>query len=382
MRSNGCTFVDVLAVCAVLAVGGGTLGVSLEANREASGSMLTGQNMQAVAFGINSMMIDDGFLTPTFLFGADRTGVRWELEDQVELHPNRVNGIVHYSGLLLERGYLPDEALFTSATAPSGGAPRLNPGPNPDDWEPLQINDFGQAFSNDPDQPQDRQASRLGFISNHALMSGNRLNLDLLGTPRGDMMLSRDYVDTIVDPSTLLLAEARYVRNRTDSPFDDNPWQPLAQVQASRDGPVTYRAYRPSSAFLGGSSDRFVYNEPSIGSVVSRFFYPDPRRSEQIPCTQLPTISNGAADSAMLYAPSTMSLFGKQRRVWTARIDGGIERLSIHETVVQRRWGEQYHTLTGTGRNIDPDRWANGNRIGDITRDPCSAILPPRIPRP
>jgi hypothetical protein len=283
-------------------------------------------NIRAVATGIMSMATDDRLYPPSYVYGADRTSTSWRVEDQLGGHPIPANGYVHFSAWLIERGYVADEGTFTSLVAPRGGAPRTNPGPDLEDWELWQVNDIGGGPGSPI--PHDRQAARMAFTANHAVMPRNKFSTF---TPRkneqvrhpgtgvpgpGGNQLTR--AAEVLDPSrTCLLTEFHY--------SDSAGWRTIASSRTSK-------SHRPITPFLGRSAGQDVFGEPASGDIP-RFEYPE----------ESDIAADGDVGPGAIEDPRT-----------SINAMGSVLLKRPVESVTERLWGERFYAITGRDDVLPP----------------------------
>ena len=325
----------VIAVAAILFL------PQVMAARQRSAQFLTMGNIREVAVGITSMATEDRLYPPSYVYGADRTSIDWRIEDQRGAHPIPANGYVHFSAVLLERGFVTGEDAFTSPVAPRGGAPRTNPGPDLGDWEIRQINDLGQSAG--APIPSDRQAVRMAFTANHAILPRNKFSTptvrrneqvshpgDAVATP-GPHTLTRAW--QIEDPRrTCLLTEFHYSATAG--------WRSIASGRVSK-------SHRPITPFQGRSAGPDVFSEPDR-SDMPRFEYP--RESD--------IAADGDIGSSAIEDPRTsINAMGRLQpggRAHMAMIDGSVLLKRPVESVAERLWGERFYAITGFDEVLQP----------------------------
>ena len=322
--SNRRAFTRIEAIAAMTAVAGAAL-VSLpmvEAQGQLSRQAASvPARMRTLSQGLAIWAAsDNGQLPLAYVYGASATGGAWNAGDQGVSPPNPANGYVHWSWGLINAGLAAEEA-FSSPDALRGGAPRANPGPEPADWEPGQLNTIGAAAS--AALPLDRQAARVAFAPNGALMPRNHLNGS---TAR---LAQRVGVPTVNNPGrTILLAQML--------------WTPINGWRSFSDGSEVIKSFRPLVPFTGISAGRDIYTEPNSGSsAVARFTYPTthellqaaqlPQASFDFSGTELNLVHRSGASDAGLYA----------------FLDGHVGKHSLAATVTERLWGDRFYSITG-----------------------------------
>lgn len=333
-RHHAFSIADTLVTICVIAIGAILFVPGLMSARQRSAQFQTMDNIRDVARGLTSMATDDRLYPPSYVFGADRTSTQWRIEDQSSVHPDPSNGYVHFSAWLLERGYVASEDTFTSPVAPRGGAPRANPGPDLADWEIGQINELGQ----DPGTPipLDRQAARLAFTANHAILPRNKFSTPTLrrneqvshpgeavATP-GPYTLTRAW--QIEDPGrTCVLTEFHY--------SDSAGWQSIAVGRISK-------SHRPITPFRGRSAGRDVFSEPDRADIPG-FEYP---RERDIAADG--DVGPGAIDDPRT-SVNAMGRLQPGGRAHMAMVDGSVLLKRPVESVTERLWGERFYSISG-----------------------------------
>jgi prepilin-type N-terminal cleavage/methylation domain-containing protein/prepilin-type processing-associated H-X9-DG protein len=324
------TLIELLVVIAIIALLIGILLPSLGAARESARQIKAAANARSVTQGVAVYAASGKQLFPPhYVYAADPETLNWRFEDQQTSNPNPQNGYVHWSYALFSDGTVNEEA-FTNPAMLRGGLPTTNPGPNPKDWEPGQVNDTGGTAGQAT--PNDRQVKRVAFTGNAAIFPRNKFAASP-GERRNELVRDGD----IGDPSnTILITEINPVRN----------------YQLWFTGGIC-KSHRPVTPFVGGSSGFNVYAEPQNGGqTVPRFFYP---RLTQIQSLEL--IPEGAVDGN---TETEMNLVG---RIWGGQktkgeggktnfgfVDGHVETTTLKETIEKKRWGDRFWSITGGDR--------------------------------
>ena len=322
---NGFTLIELLVVIAIIALLIGILLPALSKAREAGRQTKCAVNLKSVGESVAMYTNTHGYFPLSYVYGEDQTTGRWTIEGQQSEHPTPSNGYVHWSFTLYDGqdggAGLPEEA-FECPTVLNGGAPRTNPGPNPDDWEPGQVNGVGgstpSAF------PKDRQARRMAYTGNAAIFARNKLNVT---EGRGNRLVrSSDVATARRGASGVILA----------TEFFDNGdgW---TSITSSRRGEM--QSHRSIEPFIGVTTGVKVYDEP-IGTGAS-FVYP--------PSGSL-LAENDLGRHEITNELTRLNAVGRHHgkdRANYAFVDGHVDANTLPETVEQRLWGDRFYSITG-----------------------------------
>jgi prepilin-type N-terminal cleavage/methylation domain-containing protein len=346
---RGFTLIELLVVVAVIAILIAVLLPALSAVRGQAQALQALSNARQVATALQAYTSDGGFgfndhpsgrlssgsgtYPPSYLYGAEETGLRYRWEDQTFTNPNPSHGYIHWSRLLFEGERVPSEA-FQSPAVTEGGAPRSNPGPDIGDWTANQENDLGQTAPGGR-YPEDRQAERVAFTGNAAIFSRNKFaapnGVDPYTNPNQSQNFNTLVKTTDIDqPSnTILMTEFA----------DKEQWATLM------DGLVV-KSHRPVDPFVGLSSGIEVLNQTIAGRPS--FSYPS-----------LDSIEDwGAIDKGAFTDGTNSRLNGVGRHhpgetTVFVYADGSGNRGDLEDSVAERRWGRKFYSL-----------WDKGNPTG------------------
>lgn len=333
-NTSGFTLIELLVVIAIIALLIGILLPSLSSARKSAWAVVISSNARNVLLADTLYTGNNReYHPPSYVYGADRDSMEWRLNMQRATHPQRINGYIHWSYALFDNGEVPQDA-FESPAVTSRGAPRTNPGGNPDDWELGQVNDLGQGEG--ADWPRDRQVPRLAFAANGAIMPRNKFNP--IGAQRKAQLVRQNKIFS--PSSTILIAELK----------DTAQWRSLADP-GSESGENVIKSHRPITPFFGLSAGADVYNEPSSLSLP-RFSYPEIEQLRQIRKETTYDaigliVGQGGSSSSLEAVGDTFN--GKATFGY---LDGHVELRDLIDTIEDREWGEKFYSISGNNKLV------------------------------
>jgi prepilin-type processing-associated H-X9-DG protein len=322
----------MLVVIAVIALLIGILLPALGKAREAGRQTTCSANLRSVSEAVAAYTLSRDFFPLAYVYGADQTTGTWKVEEQAGEHPRPENGYIHWSFALYDGqdggAGLPEES-FQCPSVLNGGAPRTNPGPNPEDWEPGQVNGLGA--SQPSGLPKDRQAARMAYTGNAAIFPRNKLSVD---QGRGNRFVRGSDVDSARrGPAGVILATEFY--DNSDS------W---TSITSSRRGEM--QSHRPLEPFLGVTAGVKVYNEPV--SDTPSFVYPP--KSDLL---EPDNLGRHEVNNELTRLNAVGRHHGNGRANY-AFVDGHVDLMDLRQTVKDRLWGDRFYSITGNNE-VDLD---------------------------
>lgn len=332
-RTRAFTLIELLVVIAIISIIVGLLLPSLAGARKQARTVKCASNAASVAKGVNDYTITFDYFPPSYVYPENPTTGNWRVEDQQTTNPDPSRGYLHWSYFLFNNDNVPEDS-FTCPDVLNGGAPRTNPGTDPDDWEDFQTNDLGGGRGSG--NPTDKQVKRLAFTGNGAIFPRNKFNMP--GAPRRNRLVRA--ANPNFTSTTILVAEFA----------EKDGWLSLL------DDRNRIASHRPVMPFVGGNTggdmDQ-IYFEPDTAGVT-RFFYP---RDERL------LLSADMGQGLIIDANTSLNAVGRHHpgpggsykgAGNFAFIDGHVDSLNVRETIEKRLWGDRFYSLTGRNNEVDP----------------------------
>ncbi len=333
------TLIELLVVIAIVALLVGILLPSLAGARNEARALKCGVSMRSTAAATLMYTIDQKTFPASYLYAAEPEGFAWKLDEQTG--SGAPQGYIHWSHFLFENGNVPGDA-FQCPSVIRGGAPRSNPGPDTDHWEPEQTNDLNQRSP--AANPIDRQVPRLAFTANDAIMPRNKFKPQG-GNKRINRFVNPSEIDATASGSskTILMTEFLFLPG----------WTSLIPGDSSSDDTKAIKSHRPITPFVSRSAaPSKAIDEPNVGNVP-RYFYPDVgrvKKQEDIDPTGGQIDDNKSILNAVgRHHPGTSAGFGGTANF--VFVDGHLERMNVTETIKRRLWGEKFFSITAQNNN-------------------------------
>jgi len=330
-----------MVVVAIIALLIAILLPSLQAARQHAKATVCSSNLHNVGLAMaNYLFTSKGAYPSSYLYPDDADG-NWSVKQS----ESRAFGYMHWSYFLYESGQIGDKA-FQCPIYDNGGAPRTNPGLERSNWEAGQIDD---TPSNEPNERQDKQASRMAYTANAAIMPRNKFTSTLSGGPRVNVFVKEN---ALRQPgATIMVTEFL------------NNWKALGVPQG---GGILSKAHRPINPFyhVGSGFDEYTAaaNAPGFmyGLPGDQEYYGLLPTSEVRDKTNILDQSSGVSQINAIgrHHPNSNAVYAKKYGGTSNFLfcDGHAELMTALDSVSKRYWGTHYYSLTGENRVMNMSR--------------------------
>ncbi|MBN1553679.1 MAG: type II secretion system protein [Phycisphaerae bacterium] len=322
---HGFTLIELLVVIAIISLLVSILLPSINKAKDLAKAAVCQANIKTAATSIFVVAEEYNALPPSYVY--PREDGSWSTGEGGQ-DMSKPIGYLHWSYLALDQV---SSSSFRCPAIENGGAPRTNPGSNPDDWESNQVDDRGNSKSSPPSDYQDQQPARMAFTANAAMIPRNKFTTGLSGGRRVNQLVP---VERIEDPcAEIMLSE-----------FNDN-W---TSVGVPSGGKFLSKSHRPVQPFKtqGGN----VYNlhekvdELQHYSVSDLFSY-----SKILKEGNLLDDAKVQLNAIGRHHPGEETNKGENfgGKTSFAYADGHVEQKHIIETVEREEWGRRFYSITG-----------------------------------
>jgi len=332
-RFPGFTIIELMVVVAIIVLLIAILLPSLSEARQHAKTVVCASNLHHIGLATANYLYSSNATYPaSYLYPHDEYG-SWSVDTQTEDHPF---GYMHWSYFMYSSGKVGEQA-FQCPNYDHGGVPRTNPGLKADDWESGQVDQTGDGK---PNELEDKQAPRMTYAANAAIMPRNKFTRDLSGGQRVNVFVREQ---NFKRPGDTILA-TEYVNN----------WKALG---IRTGGGVLVKSHRPINPFyhVGSGFNEYNSSERNPGFIYG---LPDdqdtygllPTREIQNKVNILDHSSGMSQINAIgRHHPTTDPLY-RERFGGAANFlfaDAHAETMTVLQTMRQRKWGDAYYGISG-----------------------------------
>jgi prepilin-type processing-associated H-X9-DG protein len=321
---------------------------SLSSARAHAKAVMCSTNLHHVSLAMaDYQMGSKGIYPSSYLYPKDDLG-NW---DQKQNDGDKPHGYMHWSYFLYDSGEVDDKA-FQCPTYDHGGAPRTNPGAEPKDWNLGEQVDDNSQSKPDPNNLTDKQAPRMAYSANAAIIPRNKFTQTLAEGSRMNVFV-REHV--IEQPGkTILVAEFL------------NNWKAMG---ITKDGGVLSKSHRPINPFFHVGSGFNEYtaqqNAPGFiyglandtvagGSPESYGLLPTKQVAEK---TNILDYTSGVPQINAVGREHPYPIKAYVQKYGGAAnflyCDGHAEPMTAFDSVDKRQWGSRYYSLTGDNKILN-----------------------------
>lgn len=332
------TLIELMVVVAIIALLIAILLPSLQSARAHAKAVTCATNLHHVGLAMaNYLYSSRGTYPASYLYPDDIDG-NWSFA-QTETKPF---GYLHWSYFLFDGGQI-NEKAFQCPLYENGGAPRTNPGKLAADWEAGQVDQNSQAGINDL---TDKQAPRMAYTANAAIMPRNKFTATLSGGARVNTFVREQNVK---HPGATILA-TEFLNN----------WKALGVPQGTS---VESKSHRPINPFWHLGSGYNEYQTPPntpgfmYGTTSDQDTYGLLPLTEVREKTNILDYSSGLAQINAIgrHHPHADSVYMKKYGGAANFLycDTHVEAMTALDSVVKRQWGSAYLSISGENQILN-----------------------------
>lgn len=343
---SGFTLVELLVVVSIIALLISILLPSLRGARESAKATQCGTNLHHVGQAMAIYTSESGGTFPvSYLYPKDAAG-NYDLRNA---DPAKPYGYAHWSWYLYASGKVNDDG-FQCPSFEKGGAPRTNPGPIARNWEVGEQSDQDGRTEPNTHSLEDKQASRMAYTANAALVPRNKFTRLLSGGQRVNQYVNETKVKRA--GGTILATE--FIKN----------WKAITKPGSSGNAPES-RSHRPINPFYHVGTQ---YNEYTTTAPGFIYGLPDDQKTYGLAtydrALKLTSSLDHESGVMQVNAVGRHHPGGNKVMGGTANflfVDTHVERLTVLETMERRMWGDRYYSVDGDNKVLNMAPVHTGN---------------------
>ncbi len=338
-RKTAFTIIELMVVVAIIVLLIAILLPSLQSARQHAKTVQCSSNMHHIGLSMaNYLFMSDGTYPASYLYPHNLDG-EWSIQTQDDGRPF---GYQHWSYFLYEDGKIGDQ-MFQCPNMERGGGPRTNPGLLLADWEAGQVDQNGTPS---PSDLQDKQAPRISYGANAAIIPRNKFNRILSGGERVNVFVKENKVK--YSGGTILITEFL------------NNWKALG---LQKGGGIESKAHRPINPFFHVGSG---FNEYTASAAAPGFIYglpADQRMYGILPTMEVREKTNildhtsgiSQLNAVGRHHPTSDAVYAKKYGGAANFLfcDGHAEGMTALQSVEKRKWGDRYYSLSGASEILN-----------------------------
>ncbi len=337
------TLIEVLVVIGIIAILVAILLPALNEARRDARAVQCAANLHHVSQASAIYSSRFNRFPASYLYAADARG-NYKISHQMQMaddDPRKAHGYLHWSYFLYSDGRV-DPKAFQCPEFSRGGMPRTNPGGDPNNWFPGQVNDQGSAFGGTG--PEDKQAPFIAYAGNAGIIPRNKFQASASNTRKNvfvspsavrnasGTIMAAEFADKFEWVSIQHSESGRLCKaHRPISPLYDNrmgQYGPFGEGGATAmpgfEPPFTYG---PRDAEYGG-----LYRVDQLASSISAFI-DDTNNSTLNPVNVVARHHPGGG----------LKEFGGAATF--IYVDGHAEKKNVLDTLVKKEWGDRYYSV-------------------------------------
>ncbi len=339
------TLIELMVVIAIIALLIAVLLPSLQAARQHAKAVQCGSNLHHVGLAMANYLYSSKGTYPASYLYPDSAEGSWSLEQD----EGKPFGYLHWSYFLYDSGQVSDKA-FQCPLQEHGGAPRTNPGLNPDDWEAGQVDQTGDNHAR---ELTDKQAPRMSYTANAVIMPRNKFTTQLSHGQRVNMFVREN---TVRYPGSTILA-TEFLNN----------WRALGVQNA---GGIESKSHRPINPFYHVGSGFNEYTAPPrspgyiYGTTSDQDTYGLLPLAEVRDKTNILDFSSGISQINAIgrHHPHADQVYSRKfgGAANFLYCDGHVEAMTALDSVAKRQWGTRYYSISGQNEVMNMSKVATG----------------------
>ena len=344
------TLIELLVVVAIIALLVAILLPSLQSARAHAKATICLSNEHSIGLASATYLFSSKSTYPTsYIYTKDEDG-NWDWPQP----PQTEYAYLHWSYYMYDGGQA-EEKAFQCPAMEENGHPRTNPGSVDKNWSRAGFVDVTNNGVATATAREDKQAARMAFTANAAIMGRNKFSKNASGGQRVNVYVKENQIKR---PSGTIFA-AEFLDNHR-------------AITKNLGGQLQGVSHRPVNPFyhIGSGWDEYQTMDPG-------FWYGTQQDQDTYGVLPLKEVKNadsiidkatslGGINALGRHHPNSNTIYAKKYGGLTNFIfcDGHAEALTIVDTLDRRLWGDAYYSVTGDNRILNYDRMMQSDNGG------------------